>query len=116
MMDLRDALAVGDVNQDHIWDAADPDREDTEAFIDEARARHVDDEVASVVDTALGHLAEGEVDRASETLRDRFESPCETRRPGVGDVPHPAACHLYEGSDEVIVVETNAGTAAEADD
>ncbi|RDZ44438.1 ABC transporter ATP-binding protein [Haloferax sp. Atlit-10N] len=120
LMDLRDALAVGDVNPDHIWDAADPDRADTEAFIEEARARHVDaelrGEVAGVVDTALGHLAEGEADSASETLRERFESPCETRRPAVGDAPHPAACHLYEGSDEVTVIETNAGATAEADD
>ncbi|KAB1198455.1 MULTISPECIES: ABC transporter ATP-binding protein [Haloferax] len=120
VMDLRDALVVGDVNPDHIWDAADPERVDEEAFIDEARSRHVDaelrGEVAGVVDTALGYLAEGDDARAEETLRNRFESPCETRRPGVGDATHPAACHLYEGSDEVTVIETNASEPLEADD
>ena len=119
VMDLRDALDVGDVTPEHIWDAADPERVDEEAFIREARSRHVDaelrGEVAGVVDTALGHLAEGDERRAKETLRNRFESPCETRRPAVGDADHPAACHLYEGSDEVTVIETNAG-AIEADD
>ncbi|AFK20135.1 ATP-binding cassette domain-containing protein [Haloferax mediterranei ATCC 33500] len=120
VMDLRDALAVGDVNPDHIWEAADPERVDTEAFIEEARSRHVavelHGEVAGVVDTALSHLTEGDFERARETLRDRFESRCETHRPAVGDVPHPAACHLYEGSPEVTVTETNANTPAEADD
>ncbi|KAB1187781.1 MULTISPECIES: ABC transporter ATP-binding protein [Haloferax] len=120
VMDFRDALAVGDVNPEHIWEEADPEHVDEEAFIEVARSRHVDaelrGEVAGVVDTALGQLAEGDEERAQETLRRRFESPCETRRPAVGDAPHPAACHLFEGSDEVTVVETNAGAALEADD
>ncbi|WP_416840694.1 ABC transporter ATP-binding protein [Haloferax sp. DFSO52] len=120
VMDLRDALVVGDVNPEHIWDAADPERVDEEAFIQEARSRHVDaelrGEVAGIVDTALGHLAEGDSERAQETLRKRFESPCETRRPAVGDATHPAACHLFEGSDEVTVIETTARSPIEADD
>ncbi|UVE50493.1 ATP-binding cassette domain-containing protein [Haloferax larsenii] len=120
VMDLRDALVVGDVNPDHIWETADPERVDEEAFIEEARARHVDAElrgdVASVVDTALGHLVDGDVEQTQTVLRETFESPCETRRPGVGDTTHPAACHLYEGSDEVEVIETTADAPVSADD
>ncbi|WP_410766786.1 ABC transporter ATP-binding protein [Haloferax sp. DFSO60] len=119
VMDLRDAFAAGDVNPEHIWEAADPERIDEEAFIDEARSRFVDVElrgaIAGYVDTALSHLAEGDSEEAQEVLREHFASPCEIRRPAVGDTEHPAACHLYEGTDQVTVIETN-GVVAEADD
>ncbi|MFC7202385.1 ABC transporter ATP-binding protein [Haloferax namakaokahaiae] len=120
VMDLRDAFAAGDVNPEHIWEAADPERTDEEAFIEEARSRFVDVELRGAVaghfDTALSHLAAGDSEKAQEVLYTHFASPCEERRPAVGDTEHPAACHLFEGTDEVTVIETTNGAVAEADD
>lgn len=57
---------------------------------------NLDDVNREVVDTALEQVSNGEVNAAIATLRGRFESVYERRRPVLLSEQHPAACHLYE--------------------
>ncbi|WP_101294677.1 ABC transporter ATP-binding protein [Halegenticoccus soli] len=101
VMDLRDRVESGDLNPDAVWDAVgDPGRADKPAFKRHLREElfdtDLDGENEDVVEKALDALAEGDGDRAAETLRERFESVCETTRPVLQERDHPAACHLYD--------------------
>jgi peptide/nickel transport system ATP-binding protein len=61
-------------------------------FFDESLAG----ENERVVRSALEAVAEGRWTDAAATLRERFESVCETTPPVLQGDSHPAACHLYE--------------------
>ncbi|WP_121823648.1 ABC transporter ATP-binding protein [Halostella salina] len=55
-------------------------------------------EVRDAVDESLRLIGDDEWDEAADLLRDRFESVCEREEPTLGDVRHPAACHLHPES------------------
>ncbi|WP_129113208.1 ABC transporter ATP-binding protein [Halegenticoccus tardaugens] len=114
VMDLRERVEAADLNLAAIWDAVgDPDGSDKPAFKRHLReeffADDLDGENENAVERALDALAEGDRDRAAETLRARFESVCETTRPVLQEREHPAACHLYDQP-----VESREGDEAEA--
>jgi peptide/nickel transport system ATP-binding protein len=56
----------------------------------------LDGENHATVERAFEALSDNEWETAAETLRDRFESVCETTDPSLGDDDHPAACHIYD--------------------
>ena len=117
VMDLRDRLEdgelTGQIAQAHAADAlgvADPDPDQVLDWLREAEGSiELSGANASTVDDALQLLAEGDDGAAIETLRDRFTSVCERQRPGLGDVTHSAACHLFDDAtarlDERLVAE-----------
>jgi peptide/nickel transport system ATP-binding protein len=104
VMDLRDRIERDELNVDALWESAgDADaREDRPAFKQELRAEvftrefSLSGENEDAVESAIDDLADGELELAAATLRDRFESICETRRPGLRAVENPVACHLYD--------------------
>jgi len=51
---------------------------------------------ATTVNQAFEQLAAGDPEAAIQTLADRFTSVCERQRPELGEVDHPAACHLHD--------------------
>jgi peptide/nickel transport system ATP-binding protein len=115
VMDLRDALERGDLDAETVWDRLDADRGDEAAFVDHVRESYtgsLSGANARVVREALEALARGHRAEAVGTLRDRFESVCETRRPERGDDPHGTACHLYDAE---VVAETDGGGGPEVD-
>jgi peptide/nickel transport system ATP-binding protein len=107
VMDLRDRIERGELNLDSLWEAADDSdaREDRPAFKRELREEvfttdfSLSGENEDVVESAIDDLADGETELAAETLRDRFESVCETRRPALEKIDNPVACHLYDQPD-----------------
>ena len=81
---------------------------DPDATLDDRNRRAVVDALAdkllevelprterATVEEALELVIREEWEAAADRLRGRYESVCETRRPVLGDDPHPAACHLY---------------------
>jgi peptide/nickel transport system ATP-binding protein len=103
VMDLRDALERGELVADAVWDRIDAERGDEGAFVADVVETFLDGHGDAldgadrrVVEEAASALARGERDEAVETLRDRFESVCETRRPERGTGTHAAACHLVD--------------------
>jgi peptide/nickel transport system ATP-binding protein len=107
VMDLRDALERGELAADAVWDRIDADRGDEGAFVADVTETFLDDHVDAlegadrrVVEEAVSSLARGERADAVETLRERFESVCETQRPERGDASHATACHLVEDLSE----------------
>jgi peptide/nickel transport system ATP-binding protein len=118
VMDLRERVADRAINRDDVWavaaDAGDgesvepaaatdggrPADASLDAFVDTAMDRFFDEPLAGenerVVRTALEAVAEGRWADAAATLRERFESVCETTPPVLQGDSHPAACHLYE--------------------
>jgi peptide/nickel transport system ATP-binding protein len=103
VMTLRERVADEAIDVDAARDAvASGDTTNGDgAVVDVLRDRYVDGRLTSanrdVVDSALEAVVDGDFDSAGERLRERFESVCERREPTLGDEPHPAACHLYEG-------------------
>jgi len=98
VMDLRDALERDEPVAEAAFERLGAVEGDESAFVDHVRESFFDGSLsganARVVEEALGALARGERDVAIATLRERFESVCETRRPErVGD-DHGTACHL----------------------
>jgi peptide/nickel transport system ATP-binding protein len=100
--DVADSRAAADGGQ-----AATPDRAETgdvreDATVPDLRARLFDGpipgEVRDVIDESLRLVVDGEWDRAADLLREHFESVCERKDPELGDLDHPAACHLYPDS------------------
>jgi peptide/nickel transport system ATP-binding protein len=118
VMDLRDRIEGGDLKLDAVWEEVgdDGDRADKPAFKAHLRAESFDHELTgeneAVVERALDALARGDRDEAAELLRERFESVCESSRPTVGETDHPAACHLYDGTEDVAIrAEAESGDA-----
>ncbi len=123
VMDVRARLDRGDLDPETVWEMADADgRDDAEAFVaqlhDEFFDHPPEGENRATVDEAFESLAAGDAEAARERLRDRFESVCETARPGLGGADHPAACHLYDPPTVTVVDEdeTEGETARAADD
>ena len=52
----------------------------------------------AVVERAVEDVLADDWERASERLRERFESVCEREHPDLPDGDHPAACHLRDDS------------------
>jgi len=77
-----------------------------DALVDEVFTTPPTGRNRTVVETALGQVAAGEWAAAEETLRDRFESVCERKRPALDDTAHPAACHLYDDAEPGAVDRT----------
>jgi peptide/nickel transport system ATP-binding protein len=100
VMDLRDWLERDEADLDVI--RREIDTGDENAFVTHVRSEFFDHDLSgeneTVVEESLEALAEDDRTRAIATLRDRFESVCESVRPGLQDTTHPAACHLYEQS------------------
>jgi peptide/nickel transport system ATP-binding protein len=69
-----------------------------DALRDELLDHELTGENRATVDRALEQVAAEEWKTATETLRSRFESVCERESPTLGDVEHPSACHLTDGS------------------
>ncbi|WP_135820554.1 dipeptide ABC transporter ATP-binding protein [Halostella litorea] len=96
-----DSRAATDGGQTRTDSAASPSAGDDPAVSD-LRAHLFDDplppELRDPVDEALALVRDGEWDEAADLLRDRFESVCEREEPTLGDVSHPAACHLHPDS------------------
>ncbi|HKJ58289.1 MAG TPA: ABC transporter ATP-binding protein [Halobacteriales archaeon] len=105
LMDFRERLESSEVEAADVRAAAGRGAGDVDAR--EAIESHVGPEFAAgaggrdraAVEESLEQLAGDDVERARETLRERFESVCERRRPVLQDETHPAACHLYEQPD-----------------
>jgi peptide/nickel transport system ATP-binding protein len=94
VMDLRDRLAESEFEADVGADTA-----AVRTWADAEFGVAADDLPpgdADAVDAACEALADGDLAAARTTLRDRYESVCETTRPVLQDRPHPAACHLYD--------------------
>ena len=118
VMDFREAVENREIPLDAVWEdaaeataaggsptdvPADGGRDASrEAFVDALWAREFDTEptgeVRSVVEHAFDALATEDWADAEATLRDTFESPCETTEPLLGEGEQPAACHLYDDS------------------
>jgi peptide/nickel transport system ATP-binding protein len=118
VMDFREAVENRDIPLDAVWDdaadatpaAGEPADVPADGGRDASRAAFVDalwnrrfdteptGEVRSVVERAFDALATEDWADAEETLRDAFESPCETTDPVLGDGEQPVACHLYDDS------------------
>ncbi|WP_152042076.1 ABC transporter ATP-binding protein [Salinigranum salinum] len=101
VMDLRDALERGDLDAETVWDRLDAASSDEAAFTEHVRETYFEEASLSgadarVVDDALAALARGDRAEAVGTLRDRFESVCETDRPERVGETHATACHLYD--------------------
>jgi len=91
VMNLREEIEAENLDPDEVR-AADP------AAYRKEEVPGIAGENAGVVDEALEAVADGDFDTAAETLRDRFETVCETTPPddspgGDGTV---VACHLHD--------------------
>ena len=79
---------------------ADGGTADRDEVVEELRESHLSHTLSpaltDVIDRALGFVVDGDWDRASETLAERFESVCERTVPELGTDEHPAACHLLD--------------------
>jgi peptide/nickel transport system ATP-binding protein len=99
VMNLRDWLERDEADLDVIRREIDTERGEN-AFVAHVRSEFFDHNLSgeneTVVEESLEALAEEDRTRAISMLRDRFESVCESVRPGLQDTAHPAACHLYE--------------------
>ncbi|GAB7095517.1 hypothetical protein JCM30237_26710 [Halolamina litorea] len=91
VMNLREAVEGGDLDPEAV-------REVGPADYREQEVPGLDGENAAVVDEALEAAAGGDLDGAAETLRERFETVCETTEPDAtpGRDDTVIACHLHE--------------------
>ncbi|WP_049981708.1 oligopeptide/dipeptide ABC transporter ATP-binding protein [Halolamina rubra] len=91
VMDLREEIEAENLDPAEVREA------EPAAYRKEA-VPGIAGENAGVVDEALEAVADGEFDTAAETLRDRFETVCETTPPD--DTPgadgEVVACHLHD--------------------
>ncbi len=92
VMDLRERIESGELDREAV-------RGGTAAFLDEFFDSELSRSNAETIETALGSVVEGDWEAAAETLRDRYESVCETVEPDVAAVDtevaqHFSACHL----------------------
>jgi peptide/nickel transport system ATP-binding protein len=113
VMNLRDALERGDLVAASVWERVDAEEGDERAFVDSVRETFVGAESLSganerTVEEALTALARGDRAEAVGTLRERFESVCETARPERNGERHSTACHLLgEPPSDGTEAETN---------
>ncbi|WP_373189756.1 ABC transporter ATP-binding protein [Halolamina sp.] len=89
VMDLRDSVEGRDINPDNV-------RGGTAAFRKSFFEMELPREDVEVVEEALGYVVTEDWDAAAETLRERYESICETTEPVTGEERHTAACHLVD--------------------
>jgi len=91
VMDLREDVAAERLDPAEI-------RETEPAEYRKQEVPGITGENAAVVDEALEAVADGEFDTAAETLRERFETVCETTPPDdePGADGEVVACHLHD--------------------
>ncbi|NHX35485.1 MULTISPECIES: ABC transporter ATP-binding protein [Halolamina] len=91
VMNLREEVEAGNLDPDEV-------RETEPAAYRKEAVPGIAGENAGVVDEALEAVADGDFETAAETLRDRFETVCETTPPD--DAPDAdgevVACHLHD--------------------
>ena len=109
VMDLRERLESGELTpamaRSHAAEAAGTDDPSPGEVAAAVRADHdleLHGEDATTVESALERFATGDVDAAVGILRERYASVCERERPGLGEVDHPAACHLYDDATSAV--------------
>ncbi len=105
VMDVRQRIEGENIALETAYETADVDdhdeldASDREAVVDVLYERFFDIELPAtdrtVVREALERVVDDEWDRAGASLRDRYESVCETKNPALADESHPAACHLH---------------------
>ena len=93
IMDLRQRIESRDIDTDGLGDETTSEAERTQRlknrlFDGELSAPHDDR-----VETALAALVTGDWPRAAQTLREHYETVCETVPPALPEEDHPAACH-----------------------
>ena len=109
VMDVRQRIEGREISVEAVWeefdeetDFADLDKERQDQLVDALVDRLFDVELpaedTAIFDGALRLVLADEWDEAAERLRDRYESVCETRNPGLGNGSHPSACHLASGA------------------
>jgi peptide/nickel transport system ATP-binding protein len=86
-MDLRERVEAHELDPDDV-------RGNTAAFVDSFFDTELPREDAAAVEEALGSVVTEDWDAAAATLRERYESVCETTEPRLGETRHAAACHL----------------------
>jgi peptide/nickel transport system ATP-binding protein len=90
VMDLRERIEGEELDPDAV-------RGGTAAFIDAFFDADLPREDVSTIEEALGSVVSEEYDAAAETLRERYETICETTEPVTDDDGiHLSACHLAE--------------------
>ncbi|WP_418282031.1 ABC transporter ATP-binding protein [Halorubrum sp. DTA98] len=97
IVEYRTLLENGRLDPEKRWEQlGDPDRTDTEAFVDglfeELFSHELDGRDETVVRESFEALADVDVETAEAVLRDRYESVCEVVDPKLTDDPHPSAC------------------------
>lgn len=95
VMNFRERLESGGITPETI-EGTDVAIEPGVGVADDILELDLDGANRETVEHALEQIANGNVEGAIETLRDRFGSICERERPVLLDEAHPAACHLYE--------------------
>ena len=92
VMDLRERIEAEELDPGEV-------RGGTAAFLDEFFEADLPRDHSRTLETALGSVVEGDWDAAAETLRERYESVCETDEPEPegADGRHLTACHLESG-------------------
>jgi len=123
VMDLRERLEAGELTPESARVLATGrskrERPDPDAVVS-ALWETVDADLAganrAALEDAFECLATDAQAGAVEALRERFESPCETRDPELGESTHPAACHRYDPPVATVRPPTqDAGSGAESD-
>lgn len=101
VMDYRRRVEHG-FDATTVWEEIDATT-DVEAFkqqlFDDLFTHDLSEENRAVVEQSFEAFADGDQERAAAILQDHFESVCETVEPTLQDREHPAACHLYTGSE-----------------
>lgn len=89
VMDLREEVAAKSVDATAVADAG----------VTAYRGEELPDiagKNAAVVDEALEAVVDGDWEAAQETLRERFETVCETTEPSAAESGRVVACHLFD--------------------
>ena len=87
VMNLREQVEEQELDPERV-------RGGTAAFRDSFFETELPSEDARRIEEALGQVVEGDWDGAAETLRERYETVCETTVPTGTAGEHIAACHL----------------------
>jgi peptide/nickel transport system ATP-binding protein len=97
VMNFRDRLRVNEPGAENLLAEADTsdERSEVDAVMDEFFSGSLDGDNREVVRTAIEQYLSEKEKRATETLRERFESICEQKNPKLQEANHLTACHLY---------------------